>query len=123
MAATGRWRSAGLGLAALTVAVALTSSAFAQGRDEPALSSTATTLLVGPWPLVANGGHKDAAFAASFIKPLGVATLTLLVTTLTVGLTTKRKRRVLLPVHKTLASALCHGMLVLLTTSIEVVRQ
>jgi hypothetical protein len=120
MAATGRWCRAGLGLTALAVVLAFTSSAFAQGRDELALSSTAATTLVGPPRLLANGGHEDAAFAASFIKPLGITTITLLVATLIVGLTMKKKRRVLLPVHRTLAFitlalALSHGLLVLLS--------
>jgi hypothetical protein len=119
MAATRRWRRAALGLMVLTAALIFAPGAFGQGWAERAGTGSRTTPAGGLPRLVANGRGAEG-FPASFIVPLGIATLVLLATTLTVGLTIKRKRRVLLPVHKTLAfvtlgSALCHGLLVLLS--------
>jgi hypothetical protein len=120
MAVTGRWRQAALGLMVLTVALALAPGAFAQGQEEPAGTGSRAALAGGLPCLVASGEDGKEAFPASFIKPLGITTFALLATTLTVGLRIRKKRRVLLPVHKTLAfitlaSALCHGLLVLLS--------
>ncbi len=104
MAAMGRWRSAWVAVCACCVMLV------------PATSARAGTRIA--W-LVANGEHGEGSSLSGLIEPLGIVTLVLLATTLTVGLLMKKNRRVLFPLHRTLAfitlaSAVFHGLLVLL---------
>jgi len=104
MGAMGRWRSAWVTAWAFFAVLVPTTSAMA---------GTSTH-----W-IVANGEYGEGSSLSALIEPLGIVTLVLLVTTLTMGLLMKRNRRVLFPLHRTLAfitlaSALFHGLLVLL---------
>jgi hypothetical protein len=64
---------------------------------------------------------RDGGFGLhSLIVPLGITTLVLIASTLSVGLFIRKKRRVLLPVHRTLAfltlaGGLCRAIIVSLT--------
>jgi len=64
--------------------------------------------------------HGGGFSTARLIEPLGITTLVLLVLTGVAGLSVRKNRRVLLPIHKTLAvltvlAALCHGTMVMLS--------
>jgi len=82
-------------------------------------------------PQFASGASSDAAEpapgqdaggfpTARLIEPLGITTLVLLVLTAVAGLSVRRNRRVVLPIHKALAAltvlaALCHAAMVVLS--------
>ena len=67
--------------------------------------------------VLASGAHGNGFDWYSLVEPLGIATLVLIVATVSVGLLIKKKRRVLLPLHRTLAfltlaAGLCHAIIV-----------
>ncbi|MFH0965128.1 MAG: hypothetical protein V2A58_14105 [Planctomycetota bacterium] len=66
-----------------------------------------------------DGGGQGGFFWVKLVVPLGIATLALLITTVTLGLLVRRKPRVILRWHKrlgiaTLVVALCHAGLVII---------